>query len=94
MRFPLPKIKEPGKALPVVGERQIINIFFVWKMLHEVLAPRQISLFHLHLGTVYTRDFPCTIFDQLDTHSPSTVFPATKLIKDGHPNPGTNFAIH
>ena len=84
MRFPLPEIKKSGQVSPVVGERQIIHIFFVWKMLHEVLAPRQILLLHLHLGTVYIRDFPCTIFDPLDTHLLSTVLPATMLIS----NPG------
>ena len=59
-------------------------------MLHEVLAPRKILLFHLHLGTVHTRDFPCAIFDQLDTHLVLTVLPATMLMKDGHPLFGIN----
>ena len=73
MTFPLTKKKEPGHASPVVEERQIIYIFVVWKMLHEVLAPRQIMLFHLNLGTVHIREFLCTIFDQLDTKSLPTV---------------------
>ena len=86
MRFALPKIKTTGHASPVVEKRQIIGIFIVWKMLHEVLAPPLIMLFHLHLGTEYIRDLPCTNLDQLGTHSLPTVLQPTMLIKDGNPN--------